>query len=92
MGATSTERIVVVKENPAGGWEPMQRFADAQAARQWLAREAQAALYHILAFRDEDVVVAPAPPQPTRNVVAVGKQHLERGPREAKGEAEVAPA
>jgi len=91
--ADEKDRIIVVRENVADStWEPGLRFADAQAARHWLAREAGTGLYHVLAFRDEDVTVAPAPPQPTRNVVAVGKQHLERGPREAKPEGEAPPA
>ena len=80
-----SERIVVVSELPNGEWHREADFPEAKDARNWLRIEAIPGTYHILSFRDEDVVVQPAPPAPIRNEVRVGKQHLERGPRVAKG-------
>ena len=74
----ASDRIIVVEETGDGLWRPSLRFAEAKDARTWLARGATPGLYHILSFRDEDVAVQPAPPAPIGNVVAVGRQHLER--------------
>jgi hypothetical protein len=85
-----SDHIVVVREinDEASGrthWDPKLRFSEVRHARHWLKHQAQhGATYHILAFRDEDVLVqAPAPVIAT-NVLAVGKQHTERGPRTAR--------
>ena len=80
-----SDRIVVVRETVAGAeWAPVHFCPEAKDARQWLRTVATPGTYHILSFRDEDVKVEAAPPAPTTNVVVVGKQHLERGPRVAK--------
>ena len=80
-----SDRIVVVRETVVGAeWAPVYHCPEAKDARHWLKTEAEPGVYHILSFRDEDVKVEAAPPAPTTNVVVVGKQHLERGPRGAK--------
>jgi dTDP-glucose pyrophosphorylase len=79
-----SDRIVVVEEQGEGTWLRRADFPEAKDARHWLKTVADPGTYHILSFRDEDVRVEAAPPTPTTNVVVVGKQHLERGPRVAK--------
>lgn len=70
--------IIIVREGEGGAWHPLNRFATTADAQKWLKQGAPAGVYHLLAFRYEDIEVKEAPPQPPRNEVVMGKQHLTR--------------
>lgn len=81
------QHVIVVREQ-GELWAPTVRCASVKDAQQWLKQTAEPGLYHILAFRYEDVEVKEAPPAPTRNVVEFGVQHITRTRGEGEGAAE----
>jgi hypothetical protein len=77
------EHIIAVQEvldtnTGSQVWLPRNRFASIKDGQKWLATQADIGKYHLLAFRYEDVQVGEPKPQPARNEVDFGKQHLIR--------------
>lgn len=72
------DHVIIVEEGHGNVWHPRGRFASIKDAQTWLKTTAQPGTFHVLAFRYEDVVVKPPAPEPVKNVVDLGHQHLVR--------------